>query len=134
MAAHAGPQHHSKPDPADASGRGVARTQPKVYLHIGEPKTGTTFLQQVMWRNRGELAAQGVVLPGHHPQDHFRAQNDLRDVEKRPSDPAGSWAAEWDVLALHAREAPGVSVISHELFCAADAAQAQRAGESPGPG
>src|SRR5262249_27545191 len=45
----------------------------KVYLHIGEPKTGTTFIQQVMWSNRAELAAQGVVLPGHHPQDHFRA-------------------------------------------------------------
>jgi hypothetical protein len=106
---------------------------PRVIVHIGEPKTGTTFLQQVMWRNRGELAAAGVLLPGHHPQDHFRAQNDLRDVEKLPSDPAGSWAAEWDVLALQAREAAGVSVISHELFCAADAGQAERAVRSLRP-
>ena len=60
-----------------------------VYLHIGEPKTGTTFVQQVMWRNRAALAAQGVVLPGHHPQDHFRASQDLRGIEKLPSDPAG---------------------------------------------
>jgi hypothetical protein len=104
-----------------------------VIVHIGEPKTGTTFLQQVMWRNRGELAAAGVLLPGHHPQDHFRAQNDLRDVEKLPSDPAGSWAAEWDVLALQARESAGVSVISHELFCAADAGQAERAVRSLRP-
>jgi hypothetical protein len=86
-----------------------------------------------MWRNRGELAAAGVLLPGHHPQDHFRAQNDLRDVPKLPGDPAGSWAAEWDVLALQAREAPGVSVISHELFCAADAGQAGRAVRSLRP-
>jgi hypothetical protein len=86
-----------------------------------------------MWRNRGELAAAGVLLPGHHPQDHFRAQNDLRDVEKLPSDPAGSWAAEWDVLALQARESAGVSVISHELFCAADAGQAERAVRSLRP-
>ncbi|MDQ2874561.1 MAG: hypothetical protein M3Y33_07055 [Actinomycetota bacterium] len=106
---------------------------PRAIVHIGEPKTGTTFLQQVMWRNRGELAAAGVLLPGHHPQDHFRAQNDLRDIEKLPSDPAGSWAAEWDVLALQAREAPGVSVISHELFCAADAGQAERAVKSLRP-
>jgi hypothetical protein len=106
---------------------------PRVIVHIGEPKTGTTFLQQVMWRNRGELAAAGVLLPGHHPQDHFRAQNDLRDIEKLPSDPAGSWAAEWDVLALQAREGPGVSVISHELFCAADAGQAERAVRSLRP-
>ena len=106
---------------------------PRVIVHIGEPKTGTTFLQQVMWRNRGELAAAGVLLPGHHPQDHFRAQNDLRDIEKLPSDPAGSWAAEWDVLALQARESAGVSVISHELFCAADAGQAERAVRSLRP-
>ena len=117
----------------DVTARQYSPAQPRVIVHIGEPKTGTTFLQQVMWRNRGELAAAGVLLPGHHPQDHFRAQNDLRDIEKLPSDPAGSWAAEWDVLALQAREAPGVSVISHELFCAADAGQAERAVRSLRP-
>jgi len=63
---------------------------PRVFLHVGEPKTGTTFLQQVMWRNRSELAAQGVVLPGHHPQDHYRASQDLRGIPKLASDPAGS--------------------------------------------
>src|SRR5258707_7821819 len=51
-----------------------AGTRPRVILHIGEPKTGTTSLQQIMWRNRSELAAGGVVLPGHHPQDDFRAR------------------------------------------------------------
>jgi hypothetical protein len=99
----------------------------RVFLHIGEPKTGTTFLQQVMWRNRAELAAQGVVLPGHHAQDHFRASQDLRGIEKLASDPAGSWAGEWDILASQARRAHHVAVISHELFSAADAAQAERA-------
>ena len=117
----------------DVTARQSSPARARVIVHIGEPKTGTTFLQQVMWRNRGELAAAGVLLPGHHPQDHFRAQNDLRDIEKLPSDPAGSWAAEWDVLALQAREAPGVSVISHELFCAADAGQAERAVRSLRP-
>ena len=96
----------------DVTARQYSPAQPRVIVHIGEPKTGTTFLQQVMWRNRGELAAAGVLLPGHHPQDHFRAQNDLRDIEKLPSDPAGSWAAEWDVLALQAwidRWMPGMN-------------------------
>src|SRR5262249_42594347 len=37
------------------SPRGLeASALPKVVVHIGEPKTGTTFLQQVMWRNRAE--------------------------------------------------------------------------------
>jgi hypothetical protein len=99
----------------------------RVFLHIGEPKTGTTFLQQVMWSNRAELAAQGVVLPGHHAQDHFRASQDLRGIEKLASDPAGSWSGEWEVLASQARQAHSVAVISHELFSAADAEQAGRA-------
>ena len=105
----------------------------RVFLHIGEPKTGTTFLQQVMWGNRAELAAQGLVLPGHHAQDHFRASQDLRGIEKLPSDPAGSWTGEWDILATQARQAPHLAVISHELFCAADADQAGRAVRSLQP-
>ena len=103
------------------------RSRPAVFLHIGEPKTGTTFLQHVMWRNRDELAAQGAVLPGHHPQDHYRASQDLRGIPKLASDPAGSWVGEWEILARQAQQAPRVAVISHELFSAADAQQAQRA-------
>jgi hypothetical protein len=104
-----------------------------VFLHIGEPKTGTTFLQHVMWRNRGELAARGVVLPGHHPQDHYRATQDLRGIRKLASDPAGSWTGEWEILARQAQQAPRVAVISHELFSAADAEQAERAVRSLEP-
>ena len=80
-----------------------------------------------MWRNRSELAARGVVLPGHHPQDHFRASQDLRGIAKLASDPAGSWTGEWEILARQAQQAGKVAVISHELFSAADAEQADRA-------
>ena len=109
------------------------KRRPTIFLHIGEPKTGTTFLQQVMWRNRGELAAQGVALPGHHPQDHYRASQDLRSIAKLAADPVGDWTGEWDILASQARQAPGVTVISHELFSAADADQADRAVRSLQP-
>ncbi len=112
------------PAPATPS---PAPAVPKIFLHIGEPKTGTTFLQQVMWRNRSELAASGVVLPGHHPQDHFRASQDLRGIQKLASDPAGAWTGEWEILARQAKQASRVAVISHELFSAADAEQAERA-------
>jgi hypothetical protein len=100
---------------------------PRIYVHIGEPKAGTTFLQEAMWRNRARLAAQGVVLPGHHPEDHFRACQDLRGVPKLASDPAASWTGEWEILAGQARRAPEAAVISHELFAACDADQADRA-------
>ena len=140
MAPHAAPEPGSTPaqepgstpaqapgsTPARAPGGGHASATSRVFLHIGEPKTGTTFLQQVMWRNRNELAAAGVVLPGHHPQDHYRASQDLRGIVKLPSDPAGSWNGEWDILASQAKAAK-TAVISHELFSAADEAQAGRA-------
>jgi hypothetical protein len=123
-------------DPVRATTRstsGGARERPRVFLHIGEPKTGTTFLQQVMWRNRAALAGQGVVLPGHHPQDHFRASQDLRGIQKLPSDPSGSWTGEWEILASEARQAQQIAVISHELFSAADTEQAERAVQSLQP-
>jgi hypothetical protein len=127
----------AEPVPGTAdSVRPGRRQPPRVVLHVGEPKTGTTFLQQVMWRNRAALAGQGVVLPGHHPQDHFRASQDLREIQKLPSDPAGSWTGEWDILATEARQAhqaQQVAVISHELFSAADEAQAKRAVQSLQP-
>jgi GT2 family glycosyltransferase len=130
MAAHVVTEPGTTPDPVPATAKNNPpgrRPRPKIFLHIGEPKTGTTFLQQVMWRNRAELAAQGVVLPGHHPQDHFRASQDLRGIPKLATDPAGSWAGEWEILARQAQQAPEVAVISHELFSAADAQQADRA-------
>ena len=96
-------RHAESESPSTTTGTG-----PKVLLHIGEPKTGTTFLQHVMWRNRGELSAQGVVLPGHHPQDHYRASQDLRGIPKLASDPAGSWTGEWEILARQAQQAPRV--------------------------
>jgi hypothetical protein len=133
MPRHADDESRSTPRPAPAAEGDSPRGSSRVFLHIGEPKTGTTFLQQVMWRNRSELAAQGVVLPGHHPQDHYRASQDLRDIPKLASDPAGSWTGEWEILARQAQQAPRVAVISHELFSAADQEQAERAVRSLEP-
>jgi hypothetical protein len=105
----------------------VASRRPTVFLHIGEPKSGTTFVQQVMWSNRDALARQGVLLPGVHPQDHFRANQDLREVPQPIDDPTGSYAGEWNLLAKQALQAERAAVISHELLAAATAEQAARA-------
>lgn len=110
-----------------------SQRRPAVYLHIGEPKTGTTFVQQVMWANRALLAGQGVVLPGYADRDHFRASRDLRQVVRLASDPADPWDGEWDVLAGQARQAPGAAVISNELLAACDDGQASRAVRSLAP-
>jgi len=104
-----------------------AARRPRIYVHIGEPKTGTTFLQQVMWNNRPRLAARGILLPGYTRRDHSRASRDVREAPRMASDPADPWVGEWDVLtgqALRAREA---AVISDEVLAACNPPQADRA-------
>jgi hypothetical protein len=54
---------------------------PRVLLHLGTPKTGTTFLQEVMWHHRDALAAQRVHYPGGFPEAHFQAAVDLQGVD-----------------------------------------------------
>jgi hypothetical protein len=99
---------------------------PRVYVHIGEPKTGTTFLQQVMWTNKAELRAAGLLLPGPRPMAHWRAAQDLRDVPQIPNDPVGPNKGAWDKLVRQVLRAPAAGVISHELLAAADRDQAER--------
>jgi hypothetical protein len=114
--------------PADITTRGRLDTRrPRVYVHIGEPKTGTTFLQRAMWDNRARLAAQGVLLPGYRRQDHNRASRDLREAPRPASDPADPWTGEWDVLVGQALLAPRVAVISDEVLAACNPPQADRA-------
>jgi len=110
-------------------GPGAAR----VFLHVGEPKTGTTFLQDVLWGNRPVLAARGVVLPGYNRRDHIRARRDLRDEPRQASDLADPWAGEWDVLAAQALRAPVAAVISDELLSACTEQQVDRAARSLAP-
>ena len=98
-----------------------------IYVHIGEPKTGTSFLQHALWSNRARLAAQGVVLPGYSYGGHARASQDLREVRWQPGDPADPWTGEWDVLTGQALRAGGAAVISNELLVACNPPQADRA-------
>lgn len=112
---------------AEATGRQI------VLLHIGEPKTGTTFLQDAMWANRSTLRAHGVDLPGHHSYDQYRASRDLRNFRYDGTHPRGSWVGEWDILAAEARHCDRVAVISHEILMAAKPAQIARAVESLAP-
>jgi hypothetical protein len=95
-------------------------------VHIGEPKTGTTFVQQAMWSNRARLAGQGVMLPGYSQRDHSRASRDLRKAKRQDDDPAASWVGEWDVLTGQALRAGGAAVISDEVLAACNPPQADR--------
>ena len=99
----------------------------RVYLHLGSPKTGTTYLQDVLWRNQDSLAAAGVRYPGDVPEAHFHASMDLQGVQFQEDwfdeNVPGAWAR----LVDDARQWPGTVVLSHELFCTADPAAVERA-------
>ena len=98
----------------------------RVYLHVGLPKTGTTFIQTVLWENRPALAAQGIVYPGVRRREHMWSTLVIRDrpgLERRNPRAAGAWGR----LLEQVEAAPDGALISHEFFGAASAEQAKRA-------
>src|SRR5687768_8068664 len=100
----------------------------RVFLHIGAPKTGSTYVQNVLWNNRDALHGAGILLPGSRSA-HDQAMTDLREVPWR--DPGATWT--WDGLVAEARDWPGDVIISNEALGGATAAQAARAVRSLHP-
>ena len=81
------------------------------FIHIGAPKTGTTFLQGIFWANRDALLEAGLHVVGGKQLDHYRAGNDLRGLERAEDDPRTDWKGEWDTLAAAARTSPAEAVL-----------------------
>lgn len=95
----------------------------RVYLHVGLPKTGTTYLQTILWANRAALREQDILLPGRNARDHMWATLVVRQhpglVNRRPA-AQGSWQRIVEAV----REHPGTAIVSHEFFGAATEEQA----------
>jgi hypothetical protein len=97
----------------------------RVYLHVGAPKTGTTYLQDRLAANRGELGKHEIHYPLGLKSSHFSAALDLLDI---------SWGGiredargDWDSLMGRVRRHQGTVVISHEILAAAKPAQIRKA-------
>lgn len=90
-----------------------------VYIHIGLPKTGTTHLQDRLWRNRDlALDASGLLYPGNVISDHFHAAVHLQPERYLDwVDPA--FARTWPTLLGQIRAWPQTSLLSHELYSTA---------------
>lgn len=114
----------------------------RVILHVGAPKSGTTFLQRSMWGRKRELAAVGVRPAGRRARDMFHAAIEVRGTQRfwrlDPDELAGSWERICaDALArpapteaedeTAARPPVQTVVMSHELLAAATADQAASA-------
>ena len=92
-------------------------------LHVGLPKTGTTYLQGLLADHRDQLREQGVLYPFLRPGGMFHAAVEVRGSHDKfgldPAFIAGSWAA----LCDRARDHDGTTVISHEVLGGATEAE-----------
>jgi hypothetical protein len=97
----------------------------RVWLHVGQPKTGTTFLQTIAWAHRDALREHGLLLPGRRRQ-HLWASGVVREeprLERRHPDAPLAWRQLLEELAAWPRD----GLVTHEFLSAATAAQAGRA-------
>lgn len=96
----------------------------RTVVHIGLPKTATTYLQTIVWSNRELLAERGLVVPGAERRDHLWASRTVREDRhhaKASAHQRGAWQRVLDQL--HASS--GTGLVSHEFFAAASAEQAR---------
>jgi hypothetical protein len=97
----------------------------RVYLHVGAPKTGTTYVQDRLALNATSLRRHGYRYPTGPHGDMFLAALDLIDRPWGGMRPQAE--GEWEGLVRRSRRARGTVVLSHEVLAGATPAEAQRA-------
>jgi hypothetical protein len=102
----------------------------RIFVHVGTPKTGTSYLQDVLFRNREVLNEAGLCYPADRHDAHFLAALDLMSLPWAGLEQEAIGA--WDRLATWAREWHGTAIISHEILAIASRLQVRRALETLG--
>ncbi|CAM3554066.1 hypothetical protein [Smaragdicoccus niigatensis] len=108
-----------------ASALSLQRTpRQRVFIHIGLPKTGSTYLQDRLWRNRRAALRGGLLYPGETHDAHFQAATHLQP--ERYLDWANpAYHGILDKLVNEIRHWPRTSILSHELFANASVDRVQ---------
>ncbi len=101
----------------------------RLYLHIGLPKSGSTFLQSLLGGNRAVLKENGYIYPYIRQEGMFHA---ALEMAGKPA----AWGLTTDEvegtfahMLQRGRRFGGTVVISHEIFSAANVRQIQAIGE-----
>jgi hypothetical protein len=97
----------------------------RVLLHVGAPKTGTSFVQDILFTRRDDLRARGILYAADRHDAHFLAALDLMELPWGGLEREATGA--WDQLAAEVREWSGTSIISHEILGTASRVQVARA-------
>ncbi len=104
----------------------------RVYVHIGLPKTATTYLQTIVWGSREELLAQGLLIPGRRRSDHLWSSSAVRD-DPRLETAIEEHRTAWERLRTQIAEHEGDALVTHEFFASASTEQVQRMVEDLAP-
>jgi NADH:ubiquinone oxidoreductase subunit len=92
-----------------------------VFLHVGLPKSGTTYVQSVLSANKQALMdAEKLLFPGDGWAAQIRATRDVREM------PGPDATGAWPTLVEEIHAWPGDVVVSMEWLCAAGAEHVRR--------
>lgn len=97
----------------------------RVFLHVATPKSGTTYLQAVLWQNTEVLREAGLLLPGTF-QTHYTAAKAVTK-RRRMREVDIDITTAWSRLANQTNRWSADALICHELFAPASAEQAEAA-------
>ena len=97
----------------------------RVLLHVGTPKTGTSHLQDILFRHRDLLREHGILYQADRFDGQFLAALDLMQLRWGGLEAEAIGA--WEELAARVREFDGTAIISHEILATASRGQAERA-------
>ncbi len=98
----------------------------RVFLHVGLPKSGTTYIQAVLGKNKSLLKQRAALL---YPGETWGRQVDaVRDVRRMKLPPAQKAvvAGAWDRMVAEMAAWPDDSLMSMEWLCMANAGQVER--------
>lgn len=104
----------------------VGRRRPRLYLHIGQPKSGTTSLQDFLALERDRLREQGFLYPrlrevendnAHHALSYDLREETVRGLRMTPHNSSRN-ARVWDQLARAVRHTacPKVILSSEDFY------------------
>jgi hypothetical protein len=97
----------------------------RVLLHVGAPKSGTTYLQEKCRLNAALLEEQGLTYPPTRSKTHFLPALDL--IQRNWGGELERAAGAWDELVAQTQKVSGDVLITHEILAAATPEQVQRA-------
>lgn len=102
----------------------------RVFFHIGLPKSGTTYLQTIMWQNRELLRRQGLLYPGRKRMEHYHA---FRQAQGAPLSELAGNGDVWGRFTQRLAAWNGTGLLSHEFWSMLDADEARSAIEDLAP-